>query len=99
MPSKFWTEALLITTYLINRLPTLVLNWKSPFESRRLTRSGGVDVTIKTGYDVSSPPIQTFQPRRSTITTSKPAWLNNFVCALFSNSNPVQVISVAPSRR
>ncbi|KAL0408239.1 UNVERIFIED_CONTAM: Retrovirus-related Pol polyprotein from transposon RE2 [Sesamum radiatum] len=32
MPLKFWTEALLTATYLVNRLPTLVLNWKSPFE-------------------------------------------------------------------
>ncbi|KAL0434480.1 UNVERIFIED_CONTAM: Retrovirus-related Pol polyprotein from transposon RE1 [Sesamum latifolium] len=32
------------------------------------------DVTTVTGHGVSSPPIQTFQPRRSTRTTSKPAW-------------------------
>ncbi|KAL0305392.1 UNVERIFIED_CONTAM: Retrovirus-related Pol polyprotein from transposon RE1 [Sesamum radiatum] len=30
LPSMFWTEAILIATYLINRLP--VLNWKTPYE-------------------------------------------------------------------
>ncbi|KAL0345271.1 UNVERIFIED_CONTAM: Retrovirus-related Pol polyprotein from transposon RE1 [Sesamum radiatum] len=35
MPAMFWSEALLTATYIINRLPTHVLNWKSPFEVLR----------------------------------------------------------------
>ncbi|KAL0402574.1 UNVERIFIED_CONTAM: Retrovirus-related Pol polyprotein from transposon RE1 [Sesamum latifolium] len=35
MPAMFWSEALLTATYIINRLPTQVLNWKSPFEVLR----------------------------------------------------------------
>ena len=32
LPLQFWGESLLIDTYLINHLPTLVLNRKSPYE-------------------------------------------------------------------
>lgn len=32
LPLKFWEEAILTTTYLINRIPTPVLNNKSPYE-------------------------------------------------------------------
>ncbi|KAL2243648.1 UNVERIFIED_CONTAM: Retrovirus-related Pol polyprotein from transposon RE1 [Sesamum indicum] len=32
MPLKFWTEALLAATYIINWLPTQTLNWKTPYE-------------------------------------------------------------------
>ncbi|KAM1692791.1 hypothetical protein PS2_031824 [Malus domestica] len=32
VPKKFWSQALLTATYIINRLPTRVLNTKSPFE-------------------------------------------------------------------
>ncbi|KAL2246099.1 UNVERIFIED_CONTAM: Retrovirus-related Pol polyprotein from transposon RE1 [Sesamum indicum] len=32
MPLKFWTEALLTAAYLINRLLTITLKWKTPFE-------------------------------------------------------------------
>ncbi|KAL0395631.1 UNVERIFIED_CONTAM: Retrovirus-related Pol polyprotein from transposon RE2 [Sesamum calycinum] len=32
LPKKFWGESILTATYLINRLPTPLLNWKSPFE-------------------------------------------------------------------
>ena len=33
LPKKFWTHAFQATTYLINRLPTPLLTWKSPYES------------------------------------------------------------------
>lgn len=32
LPLKFWGESLLTTNYLINRLPTPVLNHKSPYK-------------------------------------------------------------------
>ncbi|KAL2251379.1 UNVERIFIED_CONTAM: Retrovirus-related Pol polyprotein from transposon RE1 [Sesamum indicum] len=32
MPLKFWTDSLLMTTYLVNRLPIKTLKWKSPYE-------------------------------------------------------------------
>ncbi|KAL2230672.1 UNVERIFIED_CONTAM: Retrovirus-related Pol polyprotein from transposon RE1 [Sesamum indicum] len=32
LPMKFWTEALLMATYLVNRLPAQRLNWKTPYE-------------------------------------------------------------------
>lgn len=31
LPQKFWGEALLMATYLINRLPTANLHWKTPY--------------------------------------------------------------------
>lgn len=32
LPSKFWGEALLHAIFLINRIPSQILDWKSPFE-------------------------------------------------------------------
>jgi IS30 family transposase len=32
MPHKYWDEAFLAATYLINRLPTKVLDYSSPLE-------------------------------------------------------------------
>ncbi|KAG8495219.1 hypothetical protein CXB51_012817 [Gossypium anomalum] len=32
MPSKFWGECVLAACFIINRLPTPLLSWKSPFE-------------------------------------------------------------------
>lgn len=32
LPKKFWGESILIATYIINKLPIAVLEWKSPFE-------------------------------------------------------------------
>ncbi|KAL2252650.1 UNVERIFIED_CONTAM: Retrovirus-related Pol polyprotein from transposon TNT 1-94 [Sesamum indicum] len=32
LPQKFWVESLLTATYLINRMPTPTLKWKSPYE-------------------------------------------------------------------
>ncbi|KAL0380888.1 UNVERIFIED_CONTAM: Retrovirus-related Pol polyprotein from transposon TNT 1-94 [Sesamum angustifolium] len=32
LPSQFWTEAILTATYIINRFPTSVLHWKTPYE-------------------------------------------------------------------
>ncbi|KAL0431466.1 UNVERIFIED_CONTAM: Retrovirus-related Pol polyprotein from transposon TNT 1-94 [Sesamum radiatum] len=32
LPTKFWGESVLTATYIINRLPSPLLNWKSPFE-------------------------------------------------------------------
>lgn len=32
LPSKFWGYSILQATYIMNRLPSAVLNWKSPFE-------------------------------------------------------------------
>ncbi|KAL0284907.1 UNVERIFIED_CONTAM: Retrovirus-related Pol polyprotein from transposon RE2 [Sesamum angustifolium] len=32
LPSKYWGESILVATYLINRLPTYILQWKSPYE-------------------------------------------------------------------
>ena len=38
VPSKFWGEALLTTCYLINRLPSYVLNFRTPLRSCFLTK-------------------------------------------------------------
>ncbi|KAL0412449.1 UNVERIFIED_CONTAM: Retrovirus-related Pol polyprotein from transposon RE2 [Sesamum radiatum] len=43
VPSKFWTEALLTAAFIINRLPTSVLQWKSPYE---VLYSKAVDYSI-----------------------------------------------------
>ncbi|XP_074321433.1 uncharacterized protein LOC141657940 [Silene latifolia] len=32
VPLKFWSECLLTATYMINKMPTKLLNWKSPYE-------------------------------------------------------------------
>ncbi|KAL0410883.1 UNVERIFIED_CONTAM: Copia protein [Sesamum latifolium] len=32
LPTKFWGEALLAATHLLNRLPTSILSWKMPYE-------------------------------------------------------------------
>ncbi|KAL0444023.1 UNVERIFIED_CONTAM: Retrovirus-related Pol polyprotein from transposon RE1 [Sesamum latifolium] len=32
LPHKFWPEALLTATYIMNRLPTKRFNWKTPYE-------------------------------------------------------------------
>ncbi|GJX37369.1 retrovirus-related pol polyprotein from transposon TNT 1-94 [Tanacetum coccineum] len=32
LPLKFWGECILIATYLINKMPVKLLDWKSPFE-------------------------------------------------------------------
>lgn len=32
MPKVFWGDCVLTITYLINKMPTPVLNWKSPYE-------------------------------------------------------------------
>ncbi|KAL2252169.1 UNVERIFIED_CONTAM: Retrovirus-related Pol polyprotein from transposon RE1 [Sesamum indicum] len=33
LPKLFWIEAILTSTYIINRLPTSVLEWKTPYET------------------------------------------------------------------
>lgn len=33
LPKYFWPFSLLTATHIVNRLPTLVLNWKTPYES------------------------------------------------------------------
>ncbi|KAL2246003.1 UNVERIFIED_CONTAM: Retrovirus-related Pol polyprotein from transposon TNT 1-94 [Sesamum indicum] len=32
LPKMFWTDAILTATYIINRLPTPILKWKTPYE-------------------------------------------------------------------
>lgn len=32
LPKKFWSDSLLTATYIVNRLPTKLLNWKCPYE-------------------------------------------------------------------
>ncbi|GAA0151459.1 hypothetical protein LIER_10173 [Lithospermum erythrorhizon] len=32
LPQKFWKDAVLTATYIINRLPAYILHWKSPYE-------------------------------------------------------------------
>lgn len=32
LPKTLWSECMLAATHLINKLPTLVLNWRTPFE-------------------------------------------------------------------
>ena len=32
LPRKFWGECILTATHIINRLPTSILNWKTPYE-------------------------------------------------------------------
>ena len=32
LPKSFWGHSLLMATFIINRLPTKLLDWKTPFE-------------------------------------------------------------------
>lgn len=32
LPAHFWSESIISTTYLINRMPRIVLSWKTPYE-------------------------------------------------------------------
>ncbi|KAL0303352.1 UNVERIFIED_CONTAM: Retrovirus-related Pol polyprotein from transposon RE1 [Sesamum radiatum] len=44
-------------------------------------------------------PEDNIQPRRSTRITNKPTWLNDFICTLSTDSQHIQVTSIAPSHR
>ncbi|KAL0299468.1 UNVERIFIED_CONTAM: Retrovirus-related Pol polyprotein from transposon RE1 [Sesamum radiatum] len=57
------------------------------------------DVTVIADPEISSPLAQSYQQRRSTRLTSKPAWMNDFVCSFSTNTKPGHIITVAPSHR
>ncbi|KAK4388163.1 Retrovirus-related Pol polyprotein from transposon RE1 [Sesamum angolense] len=54
---------------------------------------------LSTGNKVEYNSPMIFQPRRSTRTTTKPAWLNDFIRAASPDSNALQIMSVTPSHR
>ncbi|KAL0319242.1 UNVERIFIED_CONTAM: Retrovirus-related Pol polyprotein from transposon RE1 [Sesamum angustifolium] len=57
------------------------------------------DVTVIADPEISTPLAQSYQQRRSTRLTSRPAWMNDFVCSFSTNTKPGHIVSVAPSHR
>jgi IS30 family transposase len=53
MPLKYWDEAFLATTYLINRLPTKTLDFSSPleqlFHEKNPTTAGSAFLVVLAG--------------------------------------------------
>jgi hypothetical protein len=67
MPFKFWDEAFITTTYLINRIPSKIIHGQTPFELR-LTKNqittclGTLDVLVGQTLDHTTTESFSFVP-------------------------------------
>ncbi|KAL0405762.1 UNVERIFIED_CONTAM: Retrovirus-related Pol polyprotein from transposon RE2 [Sesamum latifolium] len=80
LPTTFWGDCVLTAAYLINRLPSSILNWKSPYEILFLKLPSLDHIKTHLSIHLLYLPLQ-YPPtlRRSQRQPTQPQWLQDFV--------------------